>query len=320
MATLEQIKAPIQREFEDFQNTLNLALATDNPALRRITAHLRRGTGKRMRPILTLLSASACGGVTSATLHAAVSLELLHMASLMHDDIVDMSPVRHGQPSVAAAFSNTAAVLGGDFFLATSLLEAGRTDRLECVKALSSLGRCLSGGELLQMETSESDAFSESDYMRVITDKTASLFATCAYMGGITGQTPDDERTALLRQTGIDTGVIFQLRDDMFDYASEAETGKPAGHDLEEHKATLPLIYVYQQAGEEERRQIRDDFDHRRVKPLQERVRREGGLDYTAGRIQALTEACLERLSRLPANAFRDALEAYVRFAGERRV
>ena len=319
MATLEQIKAPVRQELKAFQQVWDAALTTANPTLQHITDHLRQSTGKQMRPTLTLLSASLAGGDTDATLHAAASLELLHVASLIHDDVVDESPMRRGQPSVASAFSNKAAVLSGDFLLATALKEAAHTQSIACVDAVATLGRDLSTGELMQMESAGHPSFDESTYLDIITHKTAVLFATCAELGAMTGRQTQPSTTALLRRLGLQIGILFQMQDDCFDFLPENETGKPSGQDLREHKATLPLIYAYHNADKAGQERIRRALDGGEVEWLQQQVQEQGGLAYTRQRIGALVESTLTQIGQLPLSDYRTALESYIRFAGQRQ-
>lgn len=318
IATLEQIKAPVEGLLADFRATWQESLSTDNALLQHMITHVNQSVGKQMRPVLTLLSACIAGGATPATMHAAVALELLHVASLIHDDVVDDSPTRRGKPSVAAAFNNPAAVLGGDYFLATSLQQASLTGHLFCVQAISQLGRNLSEGELLQMETVERAAFDESVYFQVITNKTAVLFSTCALLGASTGLQVHDSLTQQLEHIGRLIGLIFQLCDDLLDYRSEEEVGKPTGHDLAEHKATLPLIYVYQTGDEARQQRILSALEDGEIAFLQQLVRDNGGLTYTEQRIDALALECQQCIDALPASPYRDALMGFAQFAGRR--
>jgi octaprenyl-diphosphate synthase len=196
MDYLVRIKTPIEKEFLDFRNLFNDALSHDNGLLSDALAHLRQRSGKQMRPMLTLLMAKNYGLVSDVTLHSAVALELLHTASLTHDDVVDESNERRGQSSLNAAFSNKVAVLVGDYILSTCLLNASYTGNQKIIEALSNLGRTLAAGEILQLQNVNNKDISEEAYYQVIDKKTASLFEACAGLGALSVSASDDEVSA----------------------------------------------------------------------------------------------------------------------------
>ncbi len=243
MNKLENIQAPITEELQQFAEMFRASFVHDNPMLGMALNHLSKRTGKQMRPTLVLLSARTVGRVNEEVLHAATALELLHTASLVHDDVVDESDRRRGQLSVNALTNNKVAVLVGDYLLSLALQHAAQTESTEVVNIVGRLGQTLADGELMQLANTRSEDISEKKYFEVIRKKTASLFSACAQVGAILagGSDADVER---MRQFGQLVGTCFQLRDDIFDFDNEADTGKPAGNDLKEGKLTLPVIHA----------------------------------------------------------------------------
>ena len=243
MDSISLIRTPIEAELADFKNLFDSSLSSSNALLDSVVSHIRQRNGKMMRPILVLLVARLYGAVRPSTLHAAVSLELLHTASLVHDDVVDESTERRGQLSVNAIFNNKVAVLTGDYLLATSLVHAEQTHSHPIIQLVSSLGQDLADGELLQLSNVSNHSFSESVYFDVIRKKTAALFAACtkaaAFSVGV-----GEEEAEFARLLGEYIGICFQIKDDIFDYFDSKEIGKPTGNDMLEGKLTLPALYV----------------------------------------------------------------------------
>ncbi|WP_443897784.1 polyprenyl synthetase family protein, partial [Paraprevotella clara] len=238
MDVLTQIRKPVEREMKDFESLFGITLQHQNPLLMIALRHVLSRKGKLMRPILTLLAAKKYGEINDSVLHAAVSLEMLHTASLVHDDVVDESGVRRGQSSVNALLDNKAAVLVGDYLLSTALKHAAMAGDLRVVGLVARLGQTLSDGELQQLSNVKSDEISENQYFNVIRRKTASLFAVCAEVGALLSGASEDE-IRRLGEFGTYVGICFQIRDDVFDYY-DAEVGKPTGNDMKEGKLTLP--------------------------------------------------------------------------------
>lgn len=243
MDYLSLIKAPIERELNEFIALFNESLTHQDELLGSALLHIRQRGGKRMRPILTLLLSKNFGEVTTITQHSALGLELLHTASLVHDDVVDESDERRGQASVNATFNNKVAVLVGDYILSTALLHVSKTGKQEIVENLSQLGRTLAAGEILQLSNIQNQDFSEDVYYQVIKKKTAALFESCAALGALSAGANKKEvdEAALF---GQNLGMMFQIRDDIFDYYDSKEIGKPTGNDMAEGKLTLPVLYA----------------------------------------------------------------------------
>ncbi|MBR5688787.1 MAG: polyprenyl synthetase family protein [Prevotella sp.] len=243
MDYLKEIKSPIVNELNEFVTLFNQSLQHTDGTLSQALEHIRQRGGKRMRPILTLLMAINFGEVSLVTQNAAVGLELLHTASLVHDDVVDESQERRGQASVNASYNNKVAVLVGDYILSTALLRVAYTSNDRIIQSLAELGRTLSKGEILQLNNFIDGGISEEVYYTVIQQKTASLFATCAEIGAISAHASAEE-IAAATEFGNAVGMIFQIRDDIFDYYDSKEIGKPTGNDMAEGKLTLPAIYA----------------------------------------------------------------------------
>ena len=243
MDYLTLIKQPIESELSAFISLFNQSLTHEDGLLGSALAHIRQRGGKRMRPMLILLIAKNYGMPSSVTQHGAVGLELLHTASLVHDDVVDESAERRGQASVNATYDNKVAVLVGDYILSTALLNVAFTGHQAIIQNLAELGRTLSNGEILQLTNIQNQQISEDVYYQVIRQKTAALFESCAQVGALSvGATPEQVEQAA--KFGQNIGIIFQIRDDIFDYYDSKEIGKPTGNDMAEGKLTLPVIYA----------------------------------------------------------------------------
>ena len=242
MDVLDKIKAPVAAELEQFGEAFRKMLFSDNPLLEKAVDHLLKGPGKQIRPLLVLLSARMVGKVSDKVIQVALAMEMLHTASLVHDDVVDESDRRRGLPSLNAFLSNQVAVLAGDFILSKALECAARTQDVRVVHYISQVGQALADGELLQLDSKDSDVLSEAAYFDVISRKTASLFSVCARLGALAAGGSDAEAERLA-QFGKLIGICFQLRDDVFDYGT-TEVGKPLGNDMREGKLTLPAIYA----------------------------------------------------------------------------
>lgn len=322
MDVLAQIRKPIEAELESFKNLFDFTLQHRNPLLEKALRHVMGRKGKMMRPILLFLSAKKCGTVTDSALHAAVSLEMLHTASLVHDDVVDESEKRRGQKSVNALMDNKAAVLVGDYMLSTSLKHAAMTGNIRVVELISWLGLVLSDGELQQLANTESEEISEDQYFDVIRKKTASLFAVSAQIGALlAGGTEDQVEKA--RLFGEYIGLCFQIRDDIFDYFSEQEVGKPTGNDMKEGKLTLPVIYAVMQPGAEKWKELAykvrsREATHEEITALIEYTKNSGGIDYARRKMDQIREIALDLVGNEGDASVNEALRLYLDFVLKR--
>ena len=248
MDFLSVIKQPISNELAAFIDLFNSTLEHEYGLLQNVLDHIRQRGGKRMRPMLILLIAKNYGGVNMVTQNAAVGLELLHTASLVHDDVVDESDERRGQASVNASYNNKVAVLVGDFILSSALLRVSETSNKTIIRKLAKLGQTLSAGEVLQLTNIDNEEISEDVYYQVIKQKTAALFEACCEMGALSAGV-DENDLSEIREFGSNLGLAFQIRDDIFDYYESSEIGKPTGNDMAEGKLTLPVIYALKSTG-----------------------------------------------------------------------
>lgn len=316
------IKAPISVELEDFNKLFDSSLSNSNLLLNSVIAHIRQKNGKMMRPMLVLLAAKLYGKVCPATLHAAVSLELLHNASLVHDDVIDESKERRGQLSVNAIFNNKVAVLSGDYLLATSLVQVGLTRNHAIIDIVSCLGQDLAEGELLQLSNVSILEFSEDVYFDVIRKKTAVLFAACTKAGALSVGA-DDEKVEFARLFGEYIGLCFQIKDDIFDYFESRDIGKPTGNDMTEGKLTLPVLYVLNstknKAAEEIAIKIKSgEATAAEIAHLIEFTKLHGGIEHALRTMRVYREKALSLLDSIPDTAVKTALVAYLDYVVER--
>ena len=285
MDTLSLIKQPIETELVDFIDLFNHALNHEDGLLQVVLNHIKQRAGKRMRPILILLMAKNFGKVSRVTQHAAVGLELLHTASLVHDDVVDEAAERRGQASVNADYDNKVAVLVGDYVLSTALLHVSYTHSEMIVRRLAELGRTLSDGEILQLANIQNKEVTEEVYYKIIERKTAALFETCAAIGAESAGATEEQVEAA-RLFGKNLGIVFQIRDDIFDYYdSEVEIGKPTGNDFAEGKLTLPIIYALNATQDEDMMRLvhkvkAHNVTHEEVETLVRFAKENGGIEY----------------------------------------
>ena len=276
-----------------------------------------------MRPMLILLIAKNYGGISSVTQHSAVGLELLHTASLVHDDVVDESKERRGQASVNAQYNNKVAVLVGDYVLSTALLNVALTNNTHIVQSLAELGRTLSNGEILQLSNIQNSEFSEGVYYEVIKMKTAALFEACCEIGAMSANaTAEDLEKA--KSFGRNLGIIFQIRDDIFDYYDSKEIGKPTGNDMSEGKLTLPVLYALNSTDDNEMKTIARkvksrDVSQEEISRLVAFTKANGGIEYAEQKMLELRSQCLQFIdAESVTEEIRIALTAYIDYVIQR--
>ena len=251
MNPLEELQKPIADVLEEYKQQFEETLRSDNPLLQQAVNHLLQKKGKLVRPTLVFLSAKLSGTVNQRVYDVALALELLHTASLVHDDVVDESDRRRGQASVNALMTNQIAVLVGDFLLSRALHHAALTGDTKVVDVIANLGQTLADGELLQLANLDDEKLDEASYYMVVRKKTSSLFAVAAQLGVLTSGGSEEEAERM-RRFGHLVGTCFQLKDDIFDYDTSTDVGKPAGNDMKEGKLTLPVIHVVNKTKSEE--------------------------------------------------------------------
>lgn len=276
-----------------------------------------------MRPMLILLIAKNYGGISSVTQHSAVGLELLHTASLVHDDVVDESKERRGQASVNAEYNNKVAVLVGDYVLSTALLNVALTNNTHIVQSLAELGRTLSNGEILQLSNIQNSEFSEEVYYEVIKMKTAALFEACCEIGAMSANATEEDLEKA-KSFGRNLGIIFQIRDDIFDYYDSKEIGKPTGNDMAEGKLTLPVLYALNSTEDEEMKAIARkvksrDVSQEEISRLVAFTKANGGIEYAEQKMLELRSQCLQFIdAESVTEEIRIALTAYIDYVIQR--
>jgi octaprenyl-diphosphate synthase len=319
MDYLSLIRKPIEGDLGDFNALFDHSLSHTDGMLSQALAHIRQKTGKRMRPMLILLMARNYGAVTDSTLNAAVGLELLHTASLVHDDVVDESGERRGQASLNATYNNKVAVLVGDYLLSTALLHVAYTGNKQIVQYLAELGRTLASGEILQLSNIRSQGISEDVYYQVIRQKTAALFEACCAIGALSAGAAEADIVAA-KEFGCNLGMIFQIRDDIFDYFESADIGKPTGNDMAEGKLTLPVIYALNTVGDEAMfalaRKVKEGtVTADEIAVLVDFTKNNGGIEYARRRMDELRMQCDAFIrGSVGDREIGDALTAYVDF------
>ena len=306
----------------NFVELFKQSLSQGDGMLESVLSHIRQRGGKRMRPMLILLTAKNYGEVSSVTQNAALGLELLHTASLVHDDVVDESDERRGQPSVNAEYNNKVAVLVGDYILSTALLRVALSDNHEIVQELAELGRTLAAGEILQLSNISNQEISEDIYYQVIDKKTAVLFEACCKLGAISVGAPRDviDKAA---KFGHNIGMIFQIRDDIFDYYDSKEIGKPTGNDMLEGKLTLPIIYslthyensaVLNLAKKVKNGTINND----EIAVLIEFAKQYGGIKYAEKKMEEFAKECQSFIDECVKPELKDSFKAYLEYVIQR--
>ena len=323
MNRLEQIKRPISAEFEVFKQKFDASLRSSNPLLGEVINFIKQRNGKMMRPMLALLMAKLCGEIKDSTYYAAISLELLHTASLVHDDVVDESDKRRGQSSVNAVYDNKVSVLVGDYLLATSLTNAALTADVQLVELVSRLGQALSEGEIIQLSNTNASDFSEDVYFDVIRKKTAALFSTASEAGARSVKCTDEmaQKAALFGEL---IGIAFQIKDDIFDYYTSDVLGKPTGNDMKEGKLTLPSLYVLNALQDESMialaLKIRAlEAKDEEIAQFIEYVKCNGGIEYATKVMKGYRDKAIEVLPSTASQDLKDALTAYIDYVIERK-
>ena len=304
MDYLSVIKHPIESDFQEFVYRFQGSLSHSYGLLSQALEHIRQRTGKQMRPMLTLLSAKNYGEVSDVTQNAAVALELLHTASLIHDDVVDESSERRGQSSVNASYNNKVAVLVGDYILSTCLSHVAKTKDHRVLQYVAELGMTLASGEILQLQNINNSEFSEDVYYQVIRQKTAALKA---------------------KQFGQDLGMIFQIRDDIFDYYDSTEIGKPTGNDMAEGKLTLPVIYALNHSDFEPMKSLArkvklGTINADEIAVLVEFAKQSGGIQYAERMMDRYSQKAKTYIDTCVKPELKEAYETYLEYVIRRKL
>jgi octaprenyl-diphosphate synthase len=319
---LNEIKKPVEEALEYFEQHFRESMRSHVPLLDKITYYIVQRKGKQVRPMFVFLSAKLCGEISNATYVAASLVELLHTATLVHDDVVDESLERRGFFSINALWKNKIAVLVGDYLLSKGLLLALKHKAFRVLELVSEAVREMSEGELLQIEKARRLDISEDIYYEIIRQKTASLIAA-ACAAGAASTTDDEEIIGKVHTFGVKIGLAFQIRDDLFDFGDE-DVGKPLGIDIKERKMTLPLIYALSRSDKKEKsfiiNTVKKDHDKpEKVAEVIQYVRQSGGLEYAHAKMMDYQREAFEILHTFPDTPVRQSLEMLVRYVTERR-
>lgn len=307
----DQIKAPIVQEMEAFERKFRSSMSTKVMLLDKIMDYIVRRKGKQMRPMFVFLSAGVSGGINESTYHGASLIELLHTATLVHDDVVDDAAYRRGFFSINALWKNKVAVLVGDFLLSRGLLLSVENKEFGLLEIVSEAVREMSEGELLQMEKARNLDITEHLYFEVIRKKTASLIAACCAVGASSAKA-SPEVVGKMKMIGEKVGMAFQIKDDLFDYG-EAEIGKPLGIDIREKKLTLPLIHAIGKSSWTEKRQViswvrNAEKESANIKKVIEFVRKAGGIDHAITVMKGYQDEAQRLLNEMPASTYKNSL------------
>lgn len=318
MSRLDQIKIPIKEEMEAFEPKFRQYMASNVSLLDRITYYIYKRKGKQLRPMLVFLTAKMLGETNESTYRGAALVELMHTATLVHDDVVDDADRRRGFFSINALWKNKIAVLVGDYLLSRVLLLSVENQEFRLLQIVSTSVREMSEGELLQIEKARRLDITEDIYFEIIRQKTASLIASCCGIG-VASVSADEEIIQKLRNFGEYLGIAFQIKDDLFDYQSNGQTGKPSGIDIKEQKMTLPLIHALQQASKSEKRFMinvvkRHNRDKKKVRQVVEKVGELGGLDYAHQKMEEYHKKALDLLKEFPENEAHHSLKALAEY------
>lgn len=322
MSKLKQIKAPIQAEMDLFEQKFKQSMKSNAPLLDKITHYIVKRKGKQIRPIFVFLSAHVSGEVNESTYRAGILIELLHTATLVHDDVVDDSNERRGFFSLNAIWKNKIAVLVGDFLLSKGLLLSTENEDYRLLKITTNAVRLMSEGELLQIEKARRLDITEEVYFEIIKRKTASLISACCACGACSTGADEDTITTMT-EFGEKIGIAFQIKDDLFDYQHSHLIGKPTGIDIKEQKMTLPLIYALNNADKSTKRNIihivrNNNNDPKKVEEVIDFVNNSGGIPYATEKMMGYKDEALKMLDKFPDTEYKKSLIDLVNFVVER--
>lgn len=323
MYDIEKIKIPIKKNLEIFEKKLKESLNSSSPLLKNINNYVFNHTGKQIRPILVFLSAGIYGEINETTYKIAIGIELIHNASLMHDDIVDESNFRRNNYSVNALWKNKIAVLAGDYLLCKGMTSYLDSNNFDLLKILSASVAEMSEGELMQLENHRNiSSVTEDIYFNIIHKKTASLISACCACG-YASVSSDKKNIEVLKEFGYNAGMIFQMKDDILDYEKNNCSGKPSALDLKDKQITLPLIYLLNNSNFYEKKKIINIINNHNnedeyINYLINKVNQSGGIEYAKAKIKTYQNKAIELLNKFPESTARDSLEKLIYFIAER--
>jgi octaprenyl-diphosphate synthase len=321
---IKEVTSSVSEELKVFQERYKSVLHSSNSLVDKVTRYVLKQQGKQIRPLLVLLSAKVCGQVVDVSYRGAIMIELLHSATLIHDDVVDGAEMRRGIPSINALWKNKISVLIGDYLLSKGLLYSLENNDFQSLRLVSEAVRRMSEGEILQIQKTRSLDITEDDYLSVIADKTGSLIATSCAIGAASS-TSSGEDIASLKSYGEFLGLAFQIRDDLLDYTGDSrKTGKQLGIDIKDRKITLPLIFALQHSDKGEQNKIKTILKSSKKRSVRSRevidfVRQKGGLDYAAQVAEGFADKALESISHFPESDAKRSLQLLVDFVMKRQ-
>lgn len=316
MSTFQSIQQSIAPELEMLNQRIANTLTSPNALMNQVIEGYLKSKGKQIRPIIVILSAKLLGEVNENVISAATAVELLHNATLIHDDVVDDTKLRRGQATINNIWDNHIAVLVGDFFLSSALLQAIETDDIKIIKSITNLGKLLSIGEIDQIYNARYHTLNEDAYFETIYRKTASLFVSCVEVGAFAVKASDDDTEKLSKVARL-LGLCFQIKDDIFDYFNDEKIGKPTGNDLREGKITLPLLHVLLNDTLPQHEEMlalskKEILDTNEINTLIEYAKQHGGIEYAYDTMQRLRDEAVEIISQFPATQTRDHFIAII--------
>jgi octaprenyl-diphosphate synthase len=322
MPLLDEIRKPVLKEMDEFESYFNRTMKSDVPLLKIVLNYILRRKGKQMRPLLVFLTAKLNGKISEPTYVAATLIELLHTASLVHDDVVDDAHERRGALSVNALWNSKIAVLAGDYMLSAGLLISVEKSRYDMLEIVSESVQSMAEGELLQLQKARKMNIKEEDYYKIIISKTAALIAACTATGA-QSVTDDPDTIQLMKEFGENIGIAFQIRDDILDYESNGLTGKTVGNDIKERKITLPLIHSLEMASLMQKRKILSIVKSRKktrgeINEVIKFVSSTGGLEYAETKMNQYRDKALAILDSYPASDVKESLQQFVKYTTSR--
>jgi octaprenyl-diphosphate synthase len=322
MSSLAGIKKPVEKEMDQFEDYFGRKMKSDIPLLKIILNYILRRKGKQMRPLLVFLTAKLNGPISESTFVAATLIELLHTASLVHDDVVDDAHERRGALSINALWNSKIAVLVGDYMLSKGLLIAVENTRYDMLEIVSEAVKSMAEGELLQLQKSRKLNIKEEDYFKIIMSKTAALLSACTATGA-RSVTEDSDIIQLMKELGENIGIAFQIRDDILDYEGNGLTGKTAGNDIKERKITLPLIHALELTSSSQKREILSIVKNRKktraeINEVIDFVRSAGGLEYAGIKMNLFRDKALAILDTYQDSDVKESLKSFINYSTSR--